>query len=200
MQQYYDWIQSYKIQRTYENLRVRFMDKRKIREESAVYTYLNNYAFRNHLYWASRDTEEDLELFYPFRHLLDNENLIFAEINENPVGFFLWYPDFNQLLSKQRDLNIFDVFKFRLKNSIDTFRFTEIGILPQYQGSPVALALINKALPRLIEKGYKYCEGGFIFEDNYASIAFVKRILTRCYGGKEPEPHREYAIFETALT
>jgi ribosomal protein S18 acetylase RimI-like enzyme len=86
-------------------------------------------------------------LFKPFRFLLDNENLIIAEIDGKPVGFFLWYPDFNELVASQRDLNVLDVIKYRLGKPIDTFRFTEIGILPEYQGSPVALALINKSLP-----------------------------------------------------
>jgi hypothetical protein len=195
---YSSWALSYPIQRFLKGLTVRFMNKNKIKEECAAYTQLNNRAFIRHPFWANRDKEEDLEIFYPFRFLLDNENLIFAAIDEKPVGFFLWYPDFNQLVSTQRDLNIWDVIKFRFKNSIDTFRFTEIGIIPEFQGSPVALALINKSLPTLAEKGYKFCEGGFIFEENRASIAFAKRILKRCYG-YEPEPYREYALFETML-
>lgn len=198
MEVYRTWANSYSAQREMKGLSVRFMDKRNIKKESAIYTQLNNQAFIDHPYWANRDTEEDLDLFYPFRFLLDNENLIFAEINGKPVGFFLWYPDFNQLVSTQRDLNVFDFIKYRLGSTPDTFRFTEIGIIPEYQRSPVALALINKSLPTLLEKGYKYCEGGFIFEDNRASIAFVKRILQRCYG-TEPESYRQFAVFETTL-
>lgn len=198
MEAYHAWAQTYQAQRTLKGLTVRFMDKSNISQESAIYTQLNNQAFVNHPFWAIRDKNEDLELFNPFRFLLDNENLIFAEIDGKPVGFYLWYPDFNQLVSSQRDLNIFDVLKFRIKNSIDTIRFTEIGIIPEYQRSPVALALISKSVPTLLEKGYKYCEGGFIFEENRASIAFVKRILQRCYG-VEPEPYRQYAVFETTL-
>ena len=198
MEAYTIWAHSYSSQRELKGLTVRFMNKNNIENESAIYTELNNKAFIKHPYWANRDKEEDLELFIPFRFLLDNENLIFAEINGKPVGFFLWYPDFNQLVTSQRDLNIIDVIKYRLGKSIDTFRFTEIGILPEYQGSPVALALINKSLPVLIKKGYKYCEGGFIFEENRASIAFVKRILQRCYG-EEPIAYREFATFETTL-
>ncbi len=198
MKVYKAWAHSYTIQRELKGLNIRFMNKRNIKEESAIYTRLNNQAFIEHPYWANRDKEEDFEMFSPFKYLLDNENLIFAEIKGKPIGFFLWYPDFNQLVSGQRDLNVFDVFKYRLGKSIDTFRFTEIGIIPEYQRSPVALALINKSLPTLIEKGYKYCEGGFIFEENRASIAFVKRILQRCYG-KEPEVYRKFAIFETKL-
>jgi GNAT superfamily N-acetyltransferase len=198
METYNVWAQTYKVQRILEGITVRFMNKSRIKEESAIYTQLNNQAFAKHPYWANRDNEEDLELFYPFRFLLDNENLIFAEIHGKPVGFFLWYPDFNQLVSTQRDLNVLDVIKFRINSSIDTFRFTEIGIIPQYQGSPIALALINKALPALLERGYKYCEGGFIFEENRASIAFVKRILQRCHG-VEPGPYRQFATFEASL-
>lgn len=198
MEAYSAWAHSYSSQRELKGLSVRFMDKKNIEKESAIYTQLNNKAFIKHPYWANRDVAEDLELFKPFRFLLDNENLIIAEIDGKPVGFFLWYPNFNELVASQRDLNVLDVIKYRLGKPIDTFRFTEIGILPEYQGSPVALALINKSFPFLLKKGYKYCEGGFIFEDNRASIAFVKRILQRCYGEK-PNAYREFAVFETTL-
>ena len=198
MEIYIGWAQTYQVHRVLKGLTVRFMNKNNIKEESAIYSQLNNQAFSKHPYWANRDNKEDVELFYPFRLLLDNENLIFAEINGKPAGFFLWYPDFNQLVSTQRDLNVLDVIKYRIKNSIDTFRFTEIGIVPEYQGSPVALALISKSLPALVDRGYKFCEGGFIFEENQASIAFVKRILKRSYGS-EPELYRQFATFETSL-
>ncbi|MFA9391511.1 MAG: GNAT family N-acetyltransferase [Prolixibacteraceae bacterium] len=198
MEAYATWAHSYSSQRKLQGLKVRFMNKANIKKESAIYTQLNNQSFTQHPFWANRDTEEDLELFKPFRFLLDNENLIFAEVDGNPVGFFLWYPNFNELVSSQRDLSAIDVLKYRLGKPIHTFRFTEIGILPQYQGSPVALALINKSLPKLLEKGYTHCEGGFIFEENRASIAFVKRILQRCYG-EEPEVYRQFATFETTL-
>ena len=193
---YSQWAESYKSFRKMDGLSVRFMNKKHIKRESAVYTELNNKTFTQHPYWANRDPEEDLELFAPFRYLLDNENLIFAEVNGEPVGFFLWYPDFNDLVSSQRDLNILDVIKYRINPSIETFRFTEMGIIPKYQRSPVALALIDKGLTAM--KGYKYFEGGFIFEENKASIAFVTRVYKRCYG-KEPKPYRKFAVFETAI-
>jgi len=198
METYNAWAFIYEVPKTLDGLTVRFMEKGNIKDESALYTMLNNKAFQQHPYWANRDDEEDLELFKPFRFLLDNENLIFAEVNGKPVGFYLWYPDYNQLVSSQRDLNVFDVIKYRLKSSIDTFRFTEIGIVPQYLRSPVALALIIKPLNTLFERGYKYCEGGYIFEENHASIAFVKRLLQRSHGVK-PDYYRHYATFETTL-
>lgn len=195
---YYAWAQTYQSQRVLNGLTTRFMDKSNIKKESAIYTQLNNQSFAKHPYWADRDEKEDLELFNPFRNLLDNENLIFADVDGKPAGFYFWYADFNQLVSSQRDLNVIDVIKYRIKNPIDTFRFTEIGIVPKYQRSPVAFALLNKGLPKMMEKGYKYCEGGFIFEENLASIAFVKRLMQR-FQGPNPEPYRQFAIFETSL-
>jgi len=198
MDAYSAWAESYAPSRAIDGLSVRFMDKKRIKEESAIYTMLNNQAFTKHPYWAKRDTKEDLDLFYPFRFLLDNENLIFAEVKGKPVGFFLWYADFNQLVSGSRDLNVIDVIRFRLGKTPDTFRFTEIGIIPEYQNSSVAMALLNKALPTIRAKGYQYCEGGFIFEENKASMAFVNRLLKRSFG-KEQEVYRRYATFETQL-
>ncbi len=200
MDAYREWARGYSMQRPANGLTVRFMDKRRIESESAIYTQLNNRAFINHPYWANRDEKEDLELFAPFRYFLDNENLIIAEVDGKPVGFYLWYPDFNQLVKNKSDLNAWHLLKYRagIGKPIDTFRFTEIGILPKYQRTSVAYALIDKSLQTVTRQGFSFCEGGFIFEENRASIAFVKRILKRCYG-KEPEPYREFAVFETSL-
>lgn len=195
---YHQWAATFKPSKQLEGLNVRFMNKKDIKRESAIYTQLNNLSFTKHPYWADRDVAEDEELFYPFRFLLDNEHLIIAEHNGEPVGFYLWYPDFNQLIDSQRDFKPYDVVKYRIKNKIDTFRFTEIGIIPKYQRSPVAMAMVNKPLPKMVEMGYKYCEGGYIFEENRASIAFTTRILQRA-NVKKPEPYRQFAVFDGKL-
>lgn len=199
MNDFHSWAETYRPEREIKGLSIRFMNKKNIKHESAIYTLLNNAAFKTHPYWADRDTEEDLELFYPFRFLLDNENLILAEVHGQPAGFFLWYPDFNQLPGSGKDLNLCHLLRFRLKNRINTFRFTEIGIIPEFQRTALAWALLAKSLPKLKKAGYDYCEGGFIFEENTASSSFVKRILTKVYG-TEPEAYRSFAVFEADLT
>lgn len=194
---FHEWSVQYRRPRVLKGLTLRFMDKRQIRRDVAIYTWLNNQAFQKHPYWANRTEAEDYELFYPFRFLLDNENMVIAEFNNQPVGFFLWYPDFNQLVRSQRDLNLWDLIRFRLKNPIDTCRFTEIGVLPRFQGTPVALAMIDKAFPYMKKWGYKNCEAGFIFEENKPSLLFTKRIMRHC--GLPTEPHRQYTVYEGAL-
>lgn len=198
MEMYAVWANSFQQQREIPGLKLRFMDKKNIKAESAIYTYLNNKAFTRHPFWADREIEEDIELFYPFRHLLDNENLVFAEVNGEPVGFFLWYPDFNQMVSSHRDLNLIDVIKFRAGKRPDTFRFTEIGIIPEYQRSTLVFSLIQKPMEFIMKNGFKFCEGGFIFEENKASVAFAKGLFKRSLGAK-PDFYREYAVFERKL-
>lgn len=198
MDAYFKWMNAYEYDRKIEGLTIRFMNKKDIKSESAIYTELNNKAFIKHPYWANRDEEEDQELFSPFRFLLDNEHLVIAEVNGKPVGFYLWYPDFNQLVNNHRDLNAIDVLKFRLNNKIDTFRFTEIGILPEYQKTSIALLMINKTAPKVYKDNYTYCEGGFIFEENKASIGLVTGLLKRVFG-KNPEPYRQFAVYDGNL-
>jgi hypothetical protein len=198
MEEYIKWAESYRPPKKMNGLEVRFMDKKQLTRESSIYTFLNNRAFASHPFWAFREDEEDLELFYPFRFLLRNENLIIAELNGKPVGFFLWYPDFNELVTSQRDLNFGDVLKFRSGKRIKVFRFTEIGVLPELQKSTVGFSLLMKSIPVFKKYGFEYCEGGFIFEENTSSIAMVTRMIYRSTGLK-PLPYRSYAVYDGKL-
>jgi hypothetical protein len=198
MDEYIRWAESYEAPKRMDGLEVRFMNKKQLARESSIYTFLNNKAFATHPFWAERMEEEDLELFYPFRFLLKNENLIIAELYGKPAGFFLWYPDFNELVPSYRDLNFWDVLKFRNGKSIKVFRFTEIGVLPELQKSPVGFSLLMKSIPVFKKCGFEYCEGGFIFEENRSSIALVTRMIQRSTGIK-PIPYRSYAVYEGKL-
>jgi len=182
----------------FDGISVRKMDKKKLKKEIEIYTWLNNVCFREHPYWADRNTEEDLELFYPFRFLMKEENLLFAEKDGNPVGFFLWYPDFNQLVRNDKRLGMLHVLRYRMMNPINTFRFTEIAVLPEYMRSRAAQAMMLTAIPFMHKQGFEFGEGGFIFEENVKSINMTKRFIRRATGNT-PEPYRKYAVFEKEI-
>jgi len=182
----------------FKGITVRMLNKKKLRQETEIYTSLNNACFPGHPFWAARDVREDYELFYPFRFLIKEENLLFAEKDGKPIGFFLWYPDFNQLLKVSQRLGLKHVLKYYFNNPIDTFRFTEIAVLPEYKMSHAVQAMILYAIPYIQKSGIKFGEGGFIFEENTNSIAMTRRFLERATGLKM-EPHRHYALFETDL-
>jgi hypothetical protein len=182
----------------FKGITVRKLNKRKLRQETEIYTYLNNACFPGHPFWADRDAREDFELFHPFRYLIKEENLLYAEKDGEPIGFFLWYPDFNQLIKGNQHLGIMHVLRYHLANPITAFRFTEIAVLPKYNISHAVQALILHAIPYISKAGIKQGEGGFIFEENKKSIVMTRRFLERVTGEKM-EPHRRYALFESAL-
>ena len=79
-----------------------------------------------------------------------------------------------------------------------TFRFTEIGVIPEFQKSTVAFSLFMKAVPIVKQLGFEYCEGGFIFEENKSSMAMVSNMIYRSTG-VIPVPYRSYAVYDGML-
>ncbi len=197
-QPFFEYYSSRKSPSSAQNIKVRTMRKRKLKEEVAIYTYLNNASFQNHIYWSDRTEAEDYELFKPFGPMLDEENLLIAEIDGQPAGFLLWYPDFNQLVKGSRHIGALEWLRFRFFNPIDTFRFTEFGVHPKYRNSRVVDEMIRKLSEIIQQTPYKMLEGGFIFEENASSIAVSLRYGLRSMR-KALEPYREYAVFERQL-
>jgi GNAT superfamily N-acetyltransferase len=180
------------------DITIRHMDNKHLKRDVKIYTELNNLCFQDHVYWADRTWEEDFELFHPFRFLMKNENLIIAEDKGKPVGFLLWYPDFNQLTSKNDPLFLQHVLKYKLMNPINTTRLTEIAVLPEYRRKGIIQGLMKEFTILVRKGGYEYTEGGFIFEENKASINVTLKMIEKAYG-KKIDPHRKYLIFEGDL-
>lgn len=199
MPEIHRWVADYGPLARMEGITLRFLDMKQLRRDMGHYTRLNNESFGDHPFWAERTAEEDYELFHPFRHLLEEENLVFAEYEGRPVAFFLWYPDFNGLVDGPRDLGFRDWLRFRTGRRPDSFRFTQIGIHPDHRRRPLTLAMIRKAIGTTARAGYDFCEGGFVFEENRASMIMVRRILRRAFG-RDVEPYRRYAVYEGALS
>jgi ribosomal protein S18 acetylase RimI-like enzyme len=179
---FFEYYNSRKRHKDSDKVKVRTMRKKRLKEDIAIYTYLNNASFQKHIYWSDRTEEEDYEIFKPFKPMLDEENLLIAEVDGKPAGFLLWYPDFNQLVKGSGHIGIFEWLRFRVRNHIDTFRFTEFGVHAEYRNSMIVDEMIRK-LSEIIEKTpYRTLEGGFIFEENKASIAVSLRYALRTIG------------------
>ena len=198
-QAFYDFADAFEDKFDPGPIRVRFMNRRRLADEVALYTRLNNECFGAHPYWSDRTAEEDYELFSPFRFLIKEENLIFAERDSEPVGFLLWYPDFQQLVRRSDEtLGLRHVLRYHLANPIRTVRLTEIAVKREHRRTMAVPAMILEMIRRVRRGPYLECEGGFIFEDNRPSLAMTLRFITRALG-KKPEPYRRFFVYETEL-
>lgn len=179
---------------------VRPLDKRNLRRDVAIYTELDNGTFSRAecWHWSNRDPEENHELFHPFRFLIQPQHLLFAEKGGKPIGFLLWYPDFNRLVPPGRDLGLWDVLRVASGARLPAARLAEIAVLPEHRATPAAAALFLAAIPHMRAAGHQTLEGGFIFEENRRSMVMTEKFLARALG-RRLTPHRRYGIFEGAL-
>ena len=169
------------LDRICRNFTFRIADFRNLKQEVEIYTDLNNRCFKGHPFYFERSASEDYELLHQFKPFIKGENLIIAEYSGNPVGFMLWYPDFNQLIPPGGRIGLGTYIKNKLMGwKIDKFKIVEVGIVPEYQNSGVVLGLFNKCM-ELTRHRYKWCEAGWILDTNSKSKGFGIRWADREY-------------------
>ncbi len=175
-----------RLDRTYRVRPVNFKDFKK---EIDLYSKINNMAFSDHLFYYERDSREDWELFKDFKYLLKEENLLFVEKDNEPVGFLLWYPDFNKIIKANESLGLRTVVKNRLgPGKINGFKIVEIGIIPLERNKGAILALFND-LYRRVGGRFDYFESSWILEENWKS-----RDLGLRWMGQEYKKYKAYIL------
>lgn len=155
-----------------ERYTVREADFHNLKNECLIYTEINNKSFNEHLFYYPRKKEEDYELFKDLRFLLKPENLLFVEKDRISVGFMLWYPDFNQIMSSSETAGLKTVIKNKLYGrKIDTFKIVEMGVTPAERNKGAILALFDYCF-KCIKDKYDFMESGWILSDNFKSRNF----------------------------
>lgn len=180
------------IERIDKNYEFRYFDKKQFDTYSKIYTDLNNYCFSSHKYYYCRDYEDDKEMLKELFLFMKEDSLIFAFKDEEPVGFIMWYPDFNELAARG---SIFGTKHF-LKNLISgrkirTAKVMEYGVLKGYRGRGLPAALIYKAFNLIREQGYTRIETSWVLEDNDDSNSFCRAACDSLY--------KKYVVFEKEL-
>ena len=168
-----DKLLNSKIQKKIEEkYKIREVDFKNLESEINIYTNVNNAAFSKHLFYYHRKKEEDLELFKDLRFLMKPENLLFVEKDGVPVGFMLWYPDFNQIMNPNETIGLQTVIKNKLfSNKIRTFKIVEMGVIPNEQNKGAILALFNYCY-KCTKGKFDNLESGWILSDNTKSKNF----------------------------
>lgn len=174
-------------ERVARGFKVRAGNFRRLADEVAIYTELNNLAFAGHPHYFERLPEEDLELFRAFGPLLREENFLVAEHEGRPVGFLLWYPDFNEWVPSGRAVGLGAAVRYGvLRQRPACFKLAELGVRPEFQRSGAILALIAHCF-RIVHGRYRQVESGWILDGNVLS----KALNTRWHG----TPGKTYKVF-----
>ncbi|MDK9711855.1 GNAT family N-acetyltransferase [Acidaminobacter sp.] len=167
------------MRRISKGYRVEPADFKHLERTAQIYTEINNAAFGAHRFYYQRRIDEDLELFREFKAFLKPENLLFLYFGEDPVGFMLWYPDFNQLMRPGETIGLKTWLRWKLwPGRIDTMKIVELGVIPEHQSRGGVVRLFEACRER-VRGRFKRCEAGWILSENTASRGFGERWADR---------------------
>ena len=171
----------------------KFFDKKQFEYYSKIYTDLNNKSFVNHRYYYKRNYKEDVEMLKELFLFMKEESLIFAFDGEKPVGFVMWYPDFNELVKRG------DYFgaKHYIKNlffnkKIKKVKVMEYGILEEYRKKGLPIALIDQIFDIIKGCNFTNAETSWILEENKDSNSVCQAV---CDEGL----YKRYVVYEKEI-
>jgi GNAT superfamily N-acetyltransferase len=178
-------------------------DRYKIKiKELNLKDYVNDLAKVKYVYnkaWAPNWgfvplTNEEIDvLAEELKSVVEPSLVLFAEIDDQTVGFTLTMPDLNFIFKKMNG-RIFPFGFLRFfteKKKINLCRILTLGIIPEYQKKGIDALLYYEIVNRAEQLGIMYGEGSWILEDNEMMNNAMKNI-----GG---EIYKKYRIYQINL-
>lgn len=122
--------------------------------------------------------------------IVDEDIVLFAELDGKPVGFSLACPDINQALQKINGrLFPFGLFKLLYHaRKINRIRVIIMGVLPEYRNRGIDAIFYVETYKKAIKKGYYWGEFSWILENNEPMNNALKNIGAEIY--------KTYRIYE----
>lgn len=187
-------INKYKgiIDKLNKNYTFKFFDKKQFDYYAKIYTDLNNKSFVNHRYYYKRNYKEDKEMLKELFLFMKEESLIFAFDSDKPVGFIMWYPDFNELVKQGDYFGTKHLFKnLVLNKKIKKVKVMEYGILDEYRKVGLPIGLLGKIFDTI--KGYNFTsvETSWILEENRDSNSVCEAVCDELY--------KRYVVYEKKI-
>ena len=128
-------------------------------------------------------TREQVEAIYKsLQPVIDKDLIYFAFYKEQPIGFFLMFPELNQAVRHLGGkMNLLGKLKFLyyLKvKKINVALGQLFGVVPEFQGKGVEAALIKRFTERIVEQNskYKYLELNWVGDFNPPMIHLMDYI------------------------
>ncbi len=148
---------------------------REIGKRKAIDSLLEVYnkAWNLEVHGVDGITREQVEAIYKsLRPIMDKDLIYFAYHKDQPIGFFLMFPEINQAVKHLNGkMNLWGVLKFiyyRHIRKIDVALGQLFGVVPEFQGKGVEAARIKRFCEKIVENNshYKYLEMNWVGDFN----------------------------------
>ena len=172
---------------------VRPFDMKNFFADAEIARDLYNRCWSRNWGFIPMDDEDFRHAAKDMKSMVDPDFLLIAELDDQPIGFALTIPDFNQALQPLRGkLFPFGWLKFlRGKSKVKLARTLLMGVLPDYRKLGVDMALVYKTMQGSFAKGITSGECSWVLADNIP----MNRILE----GYGADRYKTYRVYETAV-
>ncbi len=183
-----------KIKKRNPGLSCRPINMKKFKPEVGLIKEIYNSGWERNWGFVPWTDEEISDLAKNLKSLVIDELVQIAFVNNDPAGFLLALPDYNEVIKKiGRKLLPLGWFKFILnKNKIKNLRLMAMGVKRKYHGSGAAAFMYYNSLLASLKRNYRECEFSWILEDNEET-----KKIARMMGGKI---YKKYRVYKRNLT
>lgn len=156
-----------------------------IGKERAIEALLTVYnkAWNLEVHGVDGITRDQVESIYKsLQPIIDKDLIYFAFYKDEPIGFFLMFPEINQAVKHLNGkMNLPGILKFmyyRHVKKIDVALGQLFGVVPEFQGKGVEAAMIKRFTECIVEQdsNYKYLELNWVGEFNPPMIHLMEYI------------------------
>jgi len=130
----------------------------------------------------------------PFKKYADPDLVLFADVDDQTVGFFPGIPNLNEILHHLNGLRYpWDVFKYLRYGHAQPngLAIKSVLVLPEYWGTGISLMLFSEMLKRAQAKGYTWVDLSLTSVDNPKTPALAQRIGAKIY--------KRYRVYQKRL-
>lgn len=175
------------------NLRVRSINLRRFDEELKIVKDIYNQAWSRNWGFVPLTEAEIDDVAKNLKPLVVPDLVLFAYWQDEPAGFSVSLPDYNQVLKRLNGkLGLIGFLKFLyFSRKIDTIRVMLLGVKHAFQKRGVEGLLYYETFKRGIRKGYRGAECSWILEDNLLMQHGIEAM-----GGNR---YKTYRIYEMPL-
>ncbi len=166
---------------------------RAFKKEITLVREIYNSAWEKNWGFVPWTKEEMTDLAKNLKPLIVPELVQIGFFKDEPIGFLLALPDYNEIIKKiGRKLFPFGFIKFiMLKKKIKNLRVLALGVKKEYQNKGIGALMYYNSIREAMKKNYKECESSWILEENKETLKIAKM-----FGGKI---YKKYRVYEKNL-
>ena len=175
------------------NVKIRHADFKKLDEEIQKIKDIYNAAWEKNWGFVPMTDEEMDYLAADLKKIAEPELVLFAEVDEKPVGVAVTVPNYNEVLIHMNGrLDPIGIAKFLYhRKKIKGLRSLIMGMLKEYRLTGISVLLFTETAKAARKLGYEWCETSWNLEDNHLINKFDETIGGRLY--------KKYRIYEKEI-